>query len=99
MSKTPVNSGDFEQGAVPQSSRRGFWSMLVVMLGFTFFSASMFAGGKLGAGMTFTGLLWAVLAGNLLQQLYSLVDAWRREEGRAMPARWARGRRLSRQSV
>ncbi|MBR6472078.1 MAG: cytosine permease [Victivallales bacterium] len=65
------NSGDFEQGAVPQTSRRGFWSMLVVMLGFTFFSASMWAGGTLGTGMTFTGLLWAILAGNLLLGAYT----------------------------
>ena len=65
------NSDDFEQGAVPQTSRRGFWSMLVVMLGFTFFSASMFAGGKLGVGMTFVKLLWAVLAGNLLLGAYT----------------------------
>ena len=72
MATEPLkNSGDFEQGAVPQTSRRGFWSMLVVMLGFTFFSASMFAGGKLGVGMTFTGLLWAVLAGNLLLGAYT----------------------------
>ena len=72
MATEPLkNSGDFEQGAVPQTSRRGFWSMLVVMLGFTFFSASMFIGGDLGAGMTFTGLLWAILAGNLILGAYT----------------------------
>ena len=64
------HSEDFEQGSVPQSSRRGFWSMLVVMLGFTFFSASMFAGGKLGAGMTFQGFILSVLAGNLILGIY-----------------------------
>ena len=72
MANVPVkSSGDFEQSAVPQTSRRGFWSMLVVMLGFTFFSASMWAGGTLGTGMTFTGLLWAILAGNLLLGAYT----------------------------
>ena len=70
MSSNVKNSGDFEQGSVNQESRRGFMSMLVVMLGFTFFSASMFAGGALGAGMSFSGFLWAVMAGNLILGAY-----------------------------
>lgn len=70
MSENVKVSGDFEQGAVSQESRRGFWSMLVVMLGFTFFSASMWAGGTLGAGMDFKGFFWAVMAGNLILGAY-----------------------------
>lgn len=70
MSSNVKNSGDFEQGSVNQESRRGFMSMLVVMLGFTFFSASMFAGGALGVGMSFSGFLWAVMAGNLILGAY-----------------------------
>ncbi len=71
MSEQVKISGDFEQGTVPQEARRGFWSMLVVMLGFTFFSASMFAGGKLGAGMSFKGFMASVLVGNLLLGAYT----------------------------
>jgi cytosine permease len=63
-------SEDFEQTSVSQESRRGFMSMLVVMLGFTFFSASMWAGGTLGAGMDFEGLVGAVMAGNLILGAY-----------------------------
>ncbi len=63
-------SGDFEQGAVNAESRKGFLSMMMVMLGFTFFSASMWAGGTLGKGMDFTGFLWAVMAGNLILGAY-----------------------------
>lgn len=63
-------SYDYEQCAVPTEGRRGFWSMLMVMLGFTFFSASMFAGGKLGVGMTFKGFMLSVLAGNLILGAY-----------------------------
>jgi len=70
MSDKVKISGDFEQGAVNQESRRGFWSMMVVMLGFTFFSASMWAGGTLGAGMDFAGFFWAVMAGNLILGAY-----------------------------
>lgn len=70
MAVNVKTSGDFEQGAVPQENRRGFLSMMVVMLGFTFFSASMWAGGTLGTGMDFSGFLWAVMAGNLVLGAY-----------------------------
>ncbi|WP_078543352.1 cytosine permease [Litchfieldia alkalitelluris] len=62
---------DFSLQAVPQSNRNGFWKMLVVMLGFTFFSASMLSGGTLGAGLDFTTFILIVLAGNLLLGLYT----------------------------
>lgn len=45
--------------------------MLVVMLGFTFFSASMWAGGKLGAGLTASKLITTVLMGNLILGVYT----------------------------
>lgn len=45
--------------------------MLVVMLGFTFFSASMWAGGKLGAGLTASKFISAVLIGNLILGVYT----------------------------
>ena len=64
-------SADFEYSNVPQDSRKGFWSMLVVMLGFTFFSASMWAGAGLGVGMTFDGFLGAVMLGNLILGCYT----------------------------
>jgi cytosine permease len=76
MSDGTSHSNDFEQSNVPAESRRGFWSMLVVMLGFTFFSASMFAGGRLGAGMTFQGFLLTVLAGNLILGAYTGILAY-----------------------
>ncbi|WP_044748134.1 cytosine permease [Bacillus alveayuensis] len=62
---------EFSLQAVPQSHRNGFWRMLVVMLGFTFFSASMWSGGTLGNGLTFTQFIWMVLAGNLILGLYT----------------------------
>ena len=71
MSETSSHSSDFEYSAVPQESRKGFWSMLVVMLGFTFFSASMWSGATLGTGMTFKGFLWSVMAGNLILGAYT----------------------------
>jgi cytosine permease len=62
---------DFSLEAVPQNNRNGFWKMLVVMLGLTFFSASMMSGGTLGLGLTFTQFILIVLAGNLILGAYT----------------------------
>ena len=57
---------EFSLEPVPQAHRNGFWKILAVMLGFTFFSASMWAGGTLGNGLRFSQFIWIVLAGNLI---------------------------------
>ncbi|PLT29578.1 cytosine permease [Peribacillus deserti] len=62
---------DFSLEVVPQEHRSGFWRMLVVMLGFTFFSASMLSGGTLGLGLSMTQFIWIVLAGNLILGAYT----------------------------
>ncbi|CVK19445.1 cytosine permease [Sporomusa sphaeroides] len=62
---------DFSLSEVPQTERRGFWSMFVLMVGFTFFSASMWAGGTLGAGLTAWEFIFAVLGGNILLGIYT----------------------------
>lgn len=67
---------DFEQTTVPEQQRRGFWSMFAVMLGFTFFSASMWTGANLGSGLTLTNFWIAVLAGNLILGVYTAILAW-----------------------
>ncbi|WP_449538221.1 cytosine permease [Ferdinandcohnia sp. Marseille-Q9671] len=67
---------EFSWQAVPQSSRNGFWKTLSVMLGLTFFSASMLAGGELGMGLTFTQFILVVLGGNLALGLYTGVLAY-----------------------
>ena len=46
---------DYSLEAVPTSARKGFWNMFFVMLGFTFFSASMSVGAKLGNGLDLSG--------------------------------------------
>jgi cytosine permease len=62
---------EYEFSSVAAADRRGFPSLLVVMLGFTFFSASMWAGATLGNGLRATTFLLAVLAGNLLLGVYT----------------------------
>lgn len=71
-----ADSHDFEQSFVPEDKRRGFWSMFVVMLGFTFFSASMWTGANLGAGLTLKGFFTYMLIGNLVLGLYTSLLAW-----------------------
>jgi cytosine permease len=62
---------DFALQAVPMTNRSGFWKMLVIMLGFTFFSASMWSGGTLGTGLTAVEFILVVLAGNLILGVYT----------------------------
>ena len=44
---------NFSQGPVPQSARKGVLALTFVMLGLTFFSASMWTGGTLGTGLSY----------------------------------------------
>lgn len=62
---------DFALEAIPNSSKKGFLAMLVVMLGFTFFSASMLSGGTLGTSLDLKSFFIVVLAGNLILCVYT----------------------------
>ncbi|CAM4162727.1 cytosine permease [Vibrio agarivorans] len=62
---------NYSLGPVPKSARKGVASLTMVMLGLTFFSASMWTGGSLGAGLSFDDFFWAVLIGNLLLGIYT----------------------------
>ena len=61
---------DYSLAPVPESARRGFRSMFFVMLGFTFFSASMSVGAKLGNGLDLSGFVLACLAGGIILSVY-----------------------------
>ena len=62
---------DFSLEAVPAGARKGFWSMFVVMMGFTFFSASMSVGATLGNGLDLTNFIWAVVIGGVILGAYT----------------------------
>ena len=62
---------DYSFEAVPQKARKGFLPMFFIMLGFTFFSASMSVGAKLGNGLDLGGFVWAVLIGGLILAAYT----------------------------
>lgn len=67
---------DYSFEAVPEASRKGFWNMFVVMLGFTFFSASMSVGAKLGNGLDLSGFIWAVVIGGVILAAYCGILAY-----------------------
>ncbi len=62
---------DYQSCAVPQSERRGYLTMFMIMLGFTFFSASMWTGQVLSNGLDFSGFMGALLLGGLILGLYT----------------------------
>lgn len=66
-----AGDNNYSLGAVPPSARKGALSLTMVMLGLTFFSASMWTGGALGTGLVFNDFFLAVLIGNLLLGIYT----------------------------
>lgn len=67
---------DYPLSAVPASQRKGLLSTSVVLLGFTFFTATMWAGGNLGTAFSFPDLLLVILVGNLLLGAYAAALAF-----------------------
>lgn len=64
---------DFPLSEVPQQNRKSLWSTSVILLGFTFFTATMWGGGSLGVAFPFSQLMWVILIGNLLLGAYVAV--------------------------
>ncbi|ERB66687.1 cytosine permease [Vibrio coralliilyticus OCN008] len=62
---------NYSLGPVPTTARKGVISLTMVMLGLTFFSASMWTGGSLGTGLSFNDFILAVLFGNLILGIYT----------------------------
>lgn len=62
---------DYAHAAVPQSSRRSLVTMFMIMLGFTFFSASMWVGQELAEGLDFYGFVGALILGGVILGLYT----------------------------
>ncbi len=62
---------DFADQAVPAESRKSMLTMFMVMLGFTFFSASMWVGQELAEGLDFWGFLKSLLLGGAILGVYT----------------------------
>ncbi|CAN7158063.1 cytosine permease [Pseudorhodoferax sp. LjRoot39] len=64
---------DYPLSEVPAGARQGLFSTSILLFGFTFFTATMFAGGKIGMAFDFKTMLWAAVIGNLLLGAYAAV--------------------------
>ena len=62
---------DYTAGKVALGGRKGNLSMFMIMLGFTFFSASMWVGQQMAAGLDFKGFILAMLLGGLILGAYT----------------------------
>ena len=62
---------DYAEAIVPKSARRGIVTMFMIMLGFTFFSASMWVGQQLADGLDFQGFVVSMIVGGVILSLYT----------------------------
>ena len=62
---------DYSDSPVPKSERRNVVTMFMIMLGFTFFSASMWVGQELADGLDLFGFIKALLLGGAILGLYT----------------------------
>ena len=77
MSKTNQKIDvDYTKGPVDASGRKSNLSMFMVMLGFTFFSASMWVGQNMANGLDFKGFILAILLGGLILGAYTGALGW-----------------------
>lgn len=81
--KEPISNGtdagiqDYPLSEVPSGGRKSLASLSVVLLGFTFFTATMFGGGRLGPAFPFwPDLIGVLIVGNLLLGCYVAVLGW-----------------------
>ena len=68
-----MEQSDYPLSEVPNAARKGLLSTSVVLLGFTFFTATMWAGGSVGVAFDFPTMLMVLAAGNLLLGIYAAV--------------------------
>ena len=71
MNTTKTNDADYTTGKVASQGRKSNLSMFMIMLGFTFFSASMWAGQNLAGGLDFWGFCAALLLGGAILGAYT----------------------------
>lgn len=66
-----LDHGEFSLSEVPAEKRKGFLSITMVLLSFTFFTGTMFAGGKIGVAFDVVGMLQIAVIGNFLLAAYA----------------------------
>lgn len=76
ISNNKHTDSDYTFERVPLSRRRKFWPMFFVMLGFTFFSASMSVGAKLGNGLNLNEFIVTITIGGTILSCYTGILAY-----------------------
>ncbi|MGN0408778.1 MAG: cytosine permease [Candidatus Fimousia sp.] len=71
MKHTNTNDHDYSIVPVADEGKKGFASMLVIMMGFTFYTGTMLTGGQLGTSLTFQKLITVLLIGDLILGTYT----------------------------
>ena len=70
--RSPQKSEDFPLTAVPFESRKSIWSLAPILIGFTLYSGTLFAGGLVGTNFRFfPDLVGLIVLGNLILGLYA----------------------------
>ena len=69
--KAAATDIDYAECAVPKESRRSLVTMFMIMLGFTFFSASMWVGQELADGLDFAGFMGSLILGGIILGMYT----------------------------
>lgn len=69
--KQTKTDADFQSSAVSESARHSNLSMFMIMMGFTFFSASMWVGQQLASGLNFNDFILAMLLGGIILGAYT----------------------------
>lgn len=76
MKKETKKDPDYALLPVESSARKGYISMFVIMVGFTFYTGTMLTGGTLGTSLNFKDLVVVLLLGNLLLGTYTSLLAY-----------------------
>ena len=76
MSDKKMTDVDYTSSPVDKAGRKSNLSMFMVMLGFTFFSASMWVGQQLASGLDWWGFVWALILGGLILAAYTGTLGW-----------------------
>lgn len=69
--ETKIADHDYSLMPVPKFARRRFLTMFMIMLGFTFFSASMWTGQQLGESLNLGGFIGALILGGIILGAYT----------------------------
>ena len=67
----PTVDYDYTNSVVNEKGRKSNFTMFMIMLGFTFFSASMWAGQNLANGLDFKGFILALILGGAILGAYT----------------------------